>query len=95
MRIQMIAAAAVAVLAGSAEAAVYGGKVVEIPATFATRLAAVCQSPSLVLTTAARTACATGSFPRVTAAATAFVNIGIGAELNTLMRQLPVQTATK
>jgi hypothetical protein len=79
----------------AAAVATYGGKTATLPAPFSAKLAAVCQSQALVLTTAAKTACTSGAFPRVTAAATAFVNIGIGAELNTLMRQLPTQTAAK
>jgi hypothetical protein len=95
MRITIVTAIGGLVLTGAAHAAVYGGKPRELPSTFAARLAATCQSPSLVLSAAARTACATASFPRVNAAATAFVNIGTGAELNTLMRQLPATVAVK
>jgi hypothetical protein len=79
----------------SAHAATYGGKSVSLSAEFAARLAAVCQSRTLVLTASAKTACESGAFPRVTAAATAFVNNGTGAELNTLMRQLPQTLAAK
>jgi hypothetical protein len=82
-------------IAAAAAATTYGGKTATLPAPFSAKLAAVCQSQALVLTTAAKTACTSGAFPRVTAAATAFVNIGAGAELNTLMRQLPAQTAAK
>jgi hypothetical protein len=95
MRAIVIVAASVVALTASADAATYGGKTATVSATFAARLAAVCQSPSLVLTAAAKTACASGTFPRVTAAATAFVNNGTGAELNTLMRQLPPAVAAK
>ena len=80
---------ATAVLATGAHAATFGGQSKVVPASFTTRLDAVCQSSTLVLTTAAKSACSTGAFPRVTAAASAFVNTGTGAELNTLMRQLP------
>ena len=82
-------------LASGAAAATYGGKSATLPTAFSAKLAAVCQSQSLVLTAAAKTACTSGAFPRVTAAATAFVNIGTGAELNTLMRQLPATVAAK
>jgi hypothetical protein len=88
-------AAGIAVTASGAEAATYGGKSVTLPPEFAVRLAAVCQSKTLVLTASAKTACESGAFPRVTAAATAFVNNGTGAELNTLMRQLPATAVAK
>jgi hypothetical protein len=93
MRSTIIIAAALVALTSGANAATYGGQSKAVPATFTARLTAVCQSPSLVLTTSAKTACTTGSFPRVTAAATAFINSGTGAELNTLMRQLPAAPA--
>ena len=95
MRSTIIIAATVVAFAHSADAATYGGKSKDLPTSFTARLAAVCQSPSLVLTTSAKTACATGAFPRLTAAASAFVNSGTGAELNTLMRQLPLTVAGK
>ena len=95
MRSILLIAASALLVAGGADAATYGGKTKDLPASFTNRLAAVCQSPSLVLTASAKTACATGSFPRLTSAATAFVNSGTGAELNTLMRQLPPIVAAK
>jgi hypothetical protein len=95
MRNAIVIAAAVVITASSSQAATYGGKSKDLPAAFTTRLAAVCKSASLVLSASAKTACSTQDFPRVTAAANAFVNSGTGAELNTLMRQLPVTTASK
>ena len=88
MRSTIVLATAVVLVSAAAQAATYGGKAKDLSAAFATRLAAVCQSPSFVLTAPAKTACATGAFPRLTAAATAFINSGTGAELNTLMRQV-------
>ena len=88
MRSIIVLATAGLLVTAGAQAATYGGKARDLPASFSTRLAAVCQSPSFVLTVSAKTACATGAFPRLTAAATAFVNSGTGAELNTLMRQV-------
>ena len=95
MRSTIIMATAVLLVAGGAEAATYGGKAKDLPTVFTARLAAVCQSPSLVLSASAKTACATGAFPRLTTAATAFINSGTGAELNTLMRQVPSVVAGK
>ena len=85
----IIILAATAAFISTVSAATFGGQSKVVPASFTTRLDAVCQSSTLVLTTAAKAACSTGAFPRVTAAAGAFVNTGTGAELNTLMRQLP------
>jgi hypothetical protein len=93
MRTTMIFVATILALAGGANAATFGGQAKTIPADFTQRLTTVCQSSTLVLTTAARSACTSGAFPRVTAASSAFVNSGTGAELNTLMRQLPPTAA--
>jgi hypothetical protein len=95
MRSLVLFSATVLALTSAAGAATYGGQSKSLPASFTANLAAVCKSPTLVLSAAAKTACSTGAFPRVTASTAAFVNSGTGAELNTLMRQLQPLEASK
>lgn len=48
----------------------------------------VCSSTTLVLSDKAMTACTTKQMPRLNNAGTGFINTGLGAEFNILIRQI-------
>lgn len=54
----------------------------------ADKLAVICDGETFVLSIAAMSACATNDMPRLNKEGTAFVNAGVGAEYNTLARQI-------
>lgn len=61
--------------------------------TLTPKAQAVCDGP-FVLTPEAFAACQSGEFPVAIADGSRYRNTGIGAEFNTLIRQLPTVTAT-
>lgn len=57
------------------------------------KLERTCEDGAFVLSLDAKVACLESQFPRLVADGSRFRNAGVGAEFNTLMRQLPTETA--
>ena len=95
MRKIMLNGFAVLALIGSAAASAFGatmeGSVGGAGDTLTPKAQAVCDGP-FVLTPEAFAACQSGEFPVAIADGSRYRNTGIGAEFNTLIRQLPTVT---
>lgn len=90
-KIMHLIAATAMLASSSAFGATVEGASGTVTDTLTPKVQAVCDGP-FVLTAEAMAACQSGTFPVVIADGSRFRNTGIGAEFNTLIRQLPIVT---